>query len=798
MKVIPTDFTISRAENGKKLYTNIHNQLVTSVPKTGSIGDSLVDKLPSLDIEEASNYINSLDNTFTYAIRPEDNVVVIDTDSVEAFNDIELVLFKIQQKTFTVHTDKQYAHYYFHPTDYFKQSPVYHTSRRAIKSPKIDIMQGKSLVWGYKATSTKFIDDGADMFKDMIPIPDELVDYLIQKLAVASESKQVSEYTHNVTYIGKKLITALENYTNDRDNYKHFNTKEAWEKHFSSIAPYFTPNKYKDGMDDMLYPDSLDHDISASEFIQATIFKMLRDPSISYGNGMVLLGIITGEMWSSPITGKQLEEYTTNYRTQNAKGVSYQFDSKYLEMSAVSINDGPYGKIYRHTNGEYFVETQNNLINLGTWPKFIVNITSRGIEYQGLKKLLNAKHQMELAKEFSTITITEDITKPYGAIETQGDLVLYNTFRKTTYHRIILGIEDEPRATKEDFPHILMLLNNLVADHGEFDEQEDIVNKFIFFLAMKGKYFIYSPLLFQLNGHGGIGKGYLADLIAKIFGGKYNLDLGRSNKQFNKDSANKLIAEQAEIPVTGENLELLKAQTGNKVKTIEPKGIDAYTVPNIETILVSTNDDSVFEDARRVVLFQAFTASKWDFHKYDALITLELRSFCAYMRDLPDNTYPGPLLSDASFWNQQTMENAKKIRQASYNYGHEGQLKDLLNRHHDMTGEELDGALQEILSHTYWWLLLVRKHILKIVLSTPGITNYGNECPHDIKPSTMKKLGFKVQQEPNHRLHPYVDFNKHPYTIEMELTPEQHMYFSSKALEIEEKNTMPSRTQPKI
>lgn len=749
MKIVPNSTVITRAPDGKKQFSNDSAKLNNS--------DANTKNFPSSTKEEALVQIRKYPG---YAIVPEDNLIVIDIDADEPYDDITALLID-EPETYNVTSDKGFQHLYYEPTPYFKKSPLAHTSRRSVN--KVDILQNKSYIFGPGKLNKTKVDHPYLNITHTLPIPDILVDYLVSKLAHHQTHHQEGDYQPNTTYIGLQLIQALSEANEYLTNYREPTIARAWDP-FTSIAKYLIPKRYYKDMDDTLHPDSIPHDVPAAEFIQATVAKLIRDPSISYEVGVEYLTLVTTKLWTSPISESELHSKIKNYRTQEFNGTKYSYNPALLEEPMARLNNGPYGKIYINPDSEFFVETPDDLVNLRSYARFKTSLSTLGCG-MNLPAYLKSKSPDRLVEQITLVTLASDITKPHGLNYRQGDISIYNTYKKELLHNIVVGLEPEPPATIDDFPIFLTLLRNLTADHIKYDgEQEKLINNFLFFLSQKLKKLLYSPLIFQLNGIGGAGKGVLVNILGQLTGGSFAMDL--DDDKFNAQSENMLWAQQSEIPVTEQNLEKLKAISGNEYRLLKVKFIDAQKVKNCMTIFVETNSDKVFIDPRRFVLFQSFTAQPWDYDKYNTRLQLELRRLCAYLRDIDISKYNPKILNHSAAWNGKLLEDTKTDRAESFGYGQDIKLIGLVNRFEHLSIEEFRAQLHDILGDNPWILYKKRTAELRIVLSAPGLYKDGQECPYNITISDMKIKGANVKRETNYK---FDNFNKAYHYIVLQL-----------------------------
>lgn len=800
MKIVPLNYSITRSSNPEHIdkhgkFKKLYDGKLT--PNSAQLSDTVTSQLPSLSLVEATRAIATIDS---FAFIPEDTIVVVDTDSIESYNEMSILMSAIEVPTFTVMSDVGFGHFYFTPTEYYLQSPAFHTSRKDLGD--IDLMQGKSFVWGFgEGNSTKIAPTTLTLSNSQ-PIPNTVVDYLVSKMATQEPTRKYSDSQLNVTYIGRALGAALDTVELMQDSKsKEYSSIELWEP-FHHIANFLIPNKFKQQMDESMFyhPDTLAHDASASGFVQSSVSKMLRDPSISYALGMSYLTLITTELWSEPISLEQLQGYTKNYKDQEFHGVRYAYDPNIMEAETgpllVSLNNGPYGKLYLSATDGFMVEAPDELVNMGKWASFKLGMLTVGNSYavpitkdptKYAQELAKAKLPIQIAHRLQRVALVTDITKSYG-LDMNHAVPLYNTFSRTTYNNIILGVEPEPSATIMDFPDIRDLFYNLVADHSP-EEQYKLFRQFLFLLKQKAIGAIYCSLLFQLNGKEGVGKGVFVDMLAELFGGKFVLDVEKPNKHHNAESENMMITQQSELTVSTKNWDLLKNKTGNATKMVEPKGVDAYSARNVETVFVETNGTDVFEDERRVVLLQSFTGKPWEYTKRAPRVALQMRRMCAYIRDIDNKDFNPQVLEHASYWNGETYKNAKDIMRTSTGRDTFLEVLDAYTHYKTMSGSEVAARLENILGSNYWHELKPKTNELWLILQSKGQLKEGMEAGYYITAPQLISKGLK-QDEPrmppndigrdtNHNKNKESLYSKVPIYLRFRLTPTQFSEFDT-------------------
>lgn len=170
ISIIPLSFTVERnSKTGKKAY----------YPLNSSQDDPNREEIKKLpvppDWQTTNAYIelDSLSNKLpSFAIRTGKDLVVIDCDSRLGTDLIEdnLIPYPLHDKPhYIVQSDKGFRHYYFTPTDYYRNSEIFRETRIAIdpKETKIDILHGRSFVFGVcEGNKTKYTIQGEPLHYD--------------------------------------------------------------------------------------------------------------------------------------------------------------------------------------------------------------------------------------------------------------------------------------------------------------------------------------------------------------------------------------------------------------------------------------------------------------------------------------------------------------------------------------------------------------------------------------------------------------------------------------------------------
>jgi len=764
MKILPSHITLKRGplakptdEKGTKLYYDKHNNLITSQIAYGPINSTAIKaKAPSLSLVEAHELTQTLDNWFVIA---EDNLVIIDTDSTDAE---ELMRSAIADhhasnpsapSTYRVESDTNFSHYYYSPTAYYLASPLAQSNRKQLKKIKIDILQGSGGgAWGPGANNHLKFAPSHSTLLDVQPIPDSIVDALLTEYNKETVTLQHSDYSPFVRHIGQQIDMAFSQVNRLQDMYaKIHNTPpiaELWEP-FHEIAQYIIPNKYKADMEYPWHPDTIDIEASSNEFVQAMVSKLLRDNSLSASSIRSLATLITTQLWSRPITEEHCLSHMQNLETQafGNPPIHYAFDSVLLETPTVVLGKGAARIIHRNAKGEFLVEGTEGLINFGSYSNFADSMRSKGNAILPDARLIKRGKQPsdDLLRNIYTIKPISTIVKPSGLQpEATGAITEFNLYVRETLHNIILGVESEPSATIEDFPTIMKLLKSITYDHAEHEgEQERLISYFMHLIAHKAKTFFYSPLVIQMNGKGGRGKGAIASLLKIIFGHVYKADFRKSDMS-NADRSNALWGASAELPVTHIVEEQIKDESGDAQRRERKLYQDATYQNNIATLMVSTNMPKLFTDARRFILFSCFhSPEKFSAMDYAKAVS-ELRRFCAYLRDQSLVGMNKEFLTDSSYWNGKVQADTQAIVAETNEASAIADLYKIYMNNVDLTGQEIHQALQGILGEQYWYFMDAKNVLVRIICFAPDLVKEDKHCSHTITGVQAKEVGMET------------------------------------------------------
>jgi len=807
MKILPSAITLKRGplakpldEKGVKLYYDSSNNIVPQDQVYAPINSKVIKaKAPTLSLDEAHTLTKSLDNWFVIAGA---NLIIIDTDSEaaeefmrtaisEAYSSDDTVL-----STYRVESDTNFSHYYYTPTEYFTDSALFSTERKALREIKIDILQGGAGAWGPgKNNYLKFEPENSTLL-DVQPIPNSVVDALLIEYNKEEVNQQHSDYSPFVHHIGVQLDKAFIEVERIIAIYEKIHntppSAELWEP-FHDIASYIIPNKYKSTMVYPWDPDTIPIEASSNAFVQSLVSKLLRDNSISADMIEKIASLITTQIWSRPITHTHCLSHMNNLRTQTFGDppISYAFNADLLEQPTVCLNGGAARPIYRNTKGNIVVEGAKGLIDFGTYKTFSDTMRTKGYEVlPSLTIVKRAKEPTDLfLSHMRTITPINTIAKPTGLQSSiEGEQTEFNIYTRETLHNIILGLEQEPSATQEDFPTIMKLLRSVTADHAEYEgEQERLIEYFNHLMAHKAKTFTYSPLVIQMNGKGGRGKGALTSLLDIIFGKMYKIDYRKADMS-NIDKVNALFGTSAEVPVTHNVEEKIKDESGDGKQRSRALYSDAVYTKNITTLMVSTNMKKLFQDSRRFVLFSCFESEqKFTSMDYAKAIS-ELRRYCAYLRDLTLVGKNKEFLTDSTYWNGKVQAATVELVAETDEASSLGDLYKLYTSLIDLSGADIHNTLGQILGINYWQISKDSAMAIHIVCYAPGLTRDDKECPHTITGVAASELGMKVVRNTTSSTIAKQGFSKSYSYIKFKLSREQYKEYSAAILGITTKD----------
>jgi hypothetical protein len=385
-------------------------------------------------------------------------------------------------------------------------------------------------------------------------------------------------------------------------------------------------------------------------------------------------------------------------------------------------------------------------------------------------QILSATANLETVKIFNL-----PHEKP-GTFDDHGTLG-YNTYVPTKFLSIIRGeYMSDIKYRHGSTPTIDLLLDNITTDH---PADSRTTKKLEMFIAHKLRTLDYSPIVFQLMGNRGTGKGLFMSLLNIITASTARTKLNASNSQFNADTASKMFLNEDEGFVTHNLVNSLKELSGNKEVRVEGKGKDAIMVRNIGTYIFSSNQPQLLAetvDDRRFVVLSSFTAEKLQIENVDKLLIAEAEQWCLKLRDLALS--PARLYTDATAWHDEIHYDMFKERTENVQDA-PGQLAYLITTQlNTLTGEQLKKHLSDILGADFHYDATPKgvKIYLANKSAAPVRHSDGAKVPHDIKGTDIKKVGLASYQRADNNLKTY---NKRIEYLFLELSDAQLESFAS-------------------
>jgi hypothetical protein len=753
MTIIPLNFTISRnPETQKKVYTSIttkeQSHIQMNLPKDWS----------------SHTYQGSQKLTPSYAIRPDDTLVVIDCDDLASTHAISNLV--TSDNDYIVVSDKGEKHFYYEPTDYYKNSRIYRTSK--IKAgAKIDVLHGNGCYVFASCALNHTKQDLQGSIIALTPIPDSIVDYLVAQLK--EETTHTSgDYSPVTSYLAPLIEQSLALYARTKDY-----------RDIQNMLALITPNAFKSEVQPDFHPDRVQAG-NGIEYLKGMRAKLGRDPSISLQLAIEVITLVSQQLWSAPLSNRELENITQDLaiRTYDDGTPIFIYDPNATSQPLVSMNGYPYMPVYRTIDDEFVIAKVNGQVELiKGLSNFKKTVVSKNFS------LLYDKTEVRVASQIPRVTEQMESVRilnvPYenpGVYDDNGTLV-YNTYVPTRYLSIIRGnYLQEQKYKVGTTPTIDALLNNLTADHAP---ESKMVSKLEQFLSYKLKTLEHSPIVFQLMGNRGTGKGTFITLLNIITNLTVRTKLNASNSQFNSDMAGKLFLNEDEGFVTSNLVNLLKEYSGNKETRIEAKGKEAIMLRNIGTYIFSSNQPQLLAetiDDRRFVVLSSFTAEKLQIAKLEDNIIFEAEAWCLKLRDIKlSNTW---LYTNATLWHDHIhmdlfKERTENIQDAP------GQLAYLITTlMNNLTGEQLKKQLEDILGVGFHYnttqkgikIYLANKSAAPIRKSDHSIVQ------HSIKSTDIKNIGLGAYKKTDSNCSVY---DKKIDYLYLDLSQQQLTAFSS-------------------
>lgn len=706
MLILPLEISITRdAKTQKKVYTSLHTQKQLAkalLPKNWQTVEPI-----GLTHKQVPSY----------AIRCDDDLVVIDCDDNETTQFIENL--NTDNTSYIVESDKGFRHYYYAPTPYYIASPIYRASRLAIG--KIDILHGKALVFApCQHNTTKTVVQGIPapdsiLGYELTAIPDHIVDALVSRLKTVVLSSSTGsmnsseDYTPLTSYLAPMIEQGIALYSRS-ENYLDI----------QPLLQVLTPARYKGMVQPDYHPDRV-HDGEGISYLQALSTKLAQDPSVSVDLHTEMIALIAQQLWSSPLSDSELRAFLSNLTTQRYSATGkliFRYDPNATQQPLVSINSNSYMPVYRTLKDDYILTKPDGGVEIipGT-SNFKRAIGSKNYDLLIDGKRVNLDTNIAMKRTQDAMKSCQVVSlayRPSGEIEDNGSLY-YNRYVPTKYLSIIRGTYlADSKSDSKGFPTIAKILKSLTYDH----EGTRMYQLFLEFLSRKLKTLDYTPLVFQLMGNRGVGKGLLMLVLEQLTEATTQVSFGASNAQFNAHTEGKMFLNEDEGLVSQRLVNMAKKLSGSKTILIEKKGVDAEPQRNIGTYIVTTNKTTPLAetvDDRRFITFSSFKAPRLVIKNVETLIALELEAFALYLRDIKITNQDAYM--DARVWHDSVhFANFEELQAATQHLP--SRIANFMYQLHTLTGREIHEQLTDLFGKHYHYINTIKnKQILAIPLS---------------------------------------------------------------------------------
>lgn len=664
----------------------------------------------------------------SYAIMLGDDTIVIDCDDADSTRLIDDNLVPTtpeEEDHYIAISDKGFKHFYFTPTEYYNKSILKKDSRLAIG--KIDLLHGRSLVFTPCALNkTKDVLSGSE--QHITPIPDNIVDLLSEQLGKKATEAQSDDYAPLTSYLAPTITQSLALYERTKDY-----------RDLQNMMMLVTPTSFKHALKPDFHPDRVP-DGEGIAYVQAITSKIGRDPSISMKLHIELLTLITQTLWTSPLSHAELKSHTDSIAQQTYSKTGqkvFVYNPEATTMPLVAINNNAFMPIYRTLDDQYILAKPKGGVEvIKGLSNFKRAMLSKNYKMMVANQEINNGAYMNKAIEsLDTATIKELVYHPAGIYEDDGSL-FYNIYTPNRFLGIIRNQHKQDVEGKPT-PIIDSILRNLVCDH---EDPEATAHNFEMFISHKLKTLDYSPIVFQIMGNRGVGKGLLMQILELVTNATARMKLTASNNQFNADTANKMFVNEDEGIVTAQVINTLKELSGNQQSRIEGKGVDAYMARNVATYIATTNKTTPLAetiDDRRFVTFSSFRGKRLEID-YNAL-QLEIEDWCLKLRDIKLTNQR--LYIDANAWHDNIHKDAFLEKSEDTEHA-PSKIAHLIYTLDSLTGKEIKEGLEEALGE-YHYNYVATRQALWIPLSKktkPKRLEDQAIIPHEVTHIDLKKV----------------------------------------------------------
>jgi len=707
MTIIPLANSIHRnLETGKKRYETIKTKkpaISAGMPKGWETSDSY----DSLTYKQCNSY----------AIRCDDDLVVIDCDDLETTEliDDSLVPSSTDVDHYIVISDKGEKHFYFKPTEYYKSSKLYKQSRSELG--KIDVLHGKALVFTDCAeNTTKSVFQGTKDIDSVIgykltEIPDNIVDLLTLRVKEKTLAKE-EDYKPVTSFLAPLIEQALTLYTH--------HTKGGNYLDMQALMALITPARYRDELKPDNNPARLEE--GRMTYLHAISFKISNDPSISFELHQELINTVSS-MLQRPMDPARLKAEIFDYVRSEVNGTRWQYNKNATGQPLVSMNGAEYCPVYRTLEDEYIIsKPSGDVVKASSTQKFkqIIGSKNFSLLVNGQKVTLDTNVAMKkLQESMDTLSLRELPYKDTGVFM-EDNSMYYNQYVPTKYLGIIRGAykAEIPYKGPDSHPLITRIIKNVMYDNLELHEHliangdipkesPSMYDKFIEFLSYKLKKLEYSPLVFQLMGKRGIGKSLLMQIFNDLTGLFMPVSFSKKT-EFNGDMSGQIFLNEDEGLVTQQLVNTAKTLSGSKIISIRKLYAEAEKQRNIATYIFTTNKTTPMAETisdRRFVTFSSFKAPKLFEKDMELSIALELEAFALCLRDTKI-TSP-KLYLDANEWHDDIHKaNFEEKQQTTEHIP--SKVANLVYTLNNLSGDEIHKHLKDCFGTNYHYIVTKR------------------------------------------------------------------------------------------
>lgn len=394
-----------------------------------------------------------------------------------------------------------------------------------------------------------------------------------------------------------------------------------------------------------LHPDDI-RDGEGNDYIIAVAGIFATDTTIDYDDFFKHLEFIN-DQWTNPLSQEALQRKIVPYATGRYEGCPFNYDEDW-EKASYSFTDVDGRGItlsYELMSGKFIIGEHDSGRVMLKGAQEIVNYY--------MNRMMIKMSPPQIAGMVPGVYLVYEPTKPFGLYSDESGEGRFNGFKKNKYVDILNEheaqySEDEIENAKDN--KIVPFIHHLFKEHAEY---------FLSFLKRKLTTFSYSPVIFCLfDQRGGAGKGALESWLGEFTGSNRVAAIPEKSfrEKFTGPYEGKLFMFHNEYSeeraVRAENTNFFKERSGSSKLSIQKKGLEAYDVPNMVTMFVTSNKVSIEladEDRRFCVsnCTDKFDTVFGGLKYYNAMVSdEEMTKFAIYLKykvqSLTDEAYMTP------------------------------------------------------------------------------------------------------------------------------------------------------------